>query len=78
MNMTMRKVVSSMFEQHKLFFIDVGSYRDIPLQNCPLFSDFRPLKSQSRDWAPPNLMCIQSPTAPTLCSNFIVPHLANL
>ena len=26
---TMIKVVSSMFKKHKLFFINVGSYRDI-------------------------------------------------
>ena len=31
MNMTMIKIVSSMFKKHRLFFVNVGSYRDIPV-----------------------------------------------
>ena len=31
MNMTIIKVVSSMFKKHKLFFVSVGSNRDIPI-----------------------------------------------
>ena len=31
MNMTMIKVVSSVFKKQKVFFVNVGSYRDIPV-----------------------------------------------
>ena len=31
MNMTMIKVVSSMLKRQKLFFVNAGNYRDIPV-----------------------------------------------
>ena len=34
-----------MLKKHKLVFVNVGSYRAIPIQNSPLFADFWPLKS---------------------------------
>ena len=76
MNMTMRKTVSSVFKNHKIFVINMGSYRDVPVQNCPLLADFWPLKSQSRDWAPSNLVGIQPLSAPMLQSNFSIPRPA--
>ena len=75
MNMTMIKVISSMFKKHKLFFANVGSY----LNTCPLFADFWPLKSISRDWALlVHLVHIRSLSAPKLCSNFSIPCSAHL
>ena len=68
------KVVSSMFKKHNLFSlisILIETYR---LKIVHFFADFQPLKSRSSDWAPSNLVRIQSLSAPKLCWNFRVPR----
>ena len=59
MNITKRKAVHSVLKNHKPFFINIGNYRDISVQNCPLSAYFWPVKFWSRDRAPPNLVCIK-------------------
>ena len=54
MNITKRKVVDRVLKNHKPFFINIGTYRNIPVQICPLFAAFRILKLRSRDRAYPN------------------------
>ena len=70
MNITKRKPVDSVLKNHKPFFINIGNYRDISVQNRPLSAHFWPVKFWSRDRAPPNLVCIKHLQAPTLCPNF--------
>ena len=55
MNITNTKVQISVFKNHKFFSKNITTYRDIPLQNLPLFDHFPPQKFWSRDWEPSNL-----------------------
>ena len=73
--MAIIKVASSMFKKRKLFSLTLVKITGLKLST---FADFWPLKSRSQDWAPPNLMRIQSLFAPKLCSNFNVSRSANL
>ena len=59
-----------MFKIHKFCFINIGTYRIIPVQICPLYANFGPLKARSCDWVPPNLVHLKPPFARMLCSNF--------
>ena len=59
MNITKKKAVDSVLKNHKPFFINIGDYRDISVQNRPLLAHFRPVKFWSRDRAPPNLVCLE-------------------
>ena len=60
MNITKRKaVVDNVLKSQKLFFINIGNYRDISVQNCPLSAHFWPVKFRSRDRVPPNLVSIK-------------------
>ena len=52
MNITNTKVLISVFKNHKFFSKNITTYRDIPLQNLPLFVHFPPQKFRSRDWEP--------------------------
>ena len=54
MNVTKRKAVDSVLQNHKPFFINIGITRDISIQNRPLSAHFWPVKFWSRDWAPPS------------------------
>ena len=40
MNITITKVLISVFKNHKLFSKNIATYRDIPLQNLPLLDRF--------------------------------------
>ena len=40
MNITKRKAVDSVLKNHKSFFINIGNYRDISVQNFPLSAHF--------------------------------------
>ena len=73
-----RKKRKKCVRKPQAFYIDIGSYRDILVENCPLFVDFWPLKSQSHAWVPSNLIHIQPVPATMLCSNFSVPRSAIL
>ena len=44
MNITITKVLISVFKNHKFFSKNITTYRDIPLQNLPLFDRF-PLRN---------------------------------
>ena len=55
MNITKIKAVDSVLKSHKPFFINIGNYRDISVQNRPLSAHFWPVKFWSRDWTPPKL-----------------------
>ena len=48
-----RKVIDSEPKNHKLFFINIGNYRDISVQNRQLFTHSQPVTFWSRDQAPP-------------------------
>ena len=74
--MTNTKVLISVFKNHKLFSKNVTTYRDIPLQNLPLFVHFPPKKFRSRDCEPSNLVRIHFLSLPMLCSNCNFPRLA--
>ena len=58
MNITKRKTVDSVLKNRKPFFINIGNYRDILVQNRPLSAYFWPVKFWSQDRAPPNLVCM--------------------
>ena len=70
MNITITKVLISVFKNHKFFSKNITTYRDIPLQNLPLFDRFPPQKFRSRDWEPSNLVCIHCLSLSMLCPNF--------
>ena len=55
-----------MLKNHKPFFINIGTHRDILVQNRLLFADFWPVKFRPRDRAPPNSVRIKHLLAPTL------------
>ena len=74
MNSTKRKVVDSVFKNHKLCFIDIGTYRVIPVQICSLCVDFWPPKLWSRIRAPQNSVRIKPPLALMLSLNFSFPR----
>ena len=59
MNITKRKPVDSVLKNHKPFFINIGKYRDILVQNHSLSAHFWAVKFWSRDWVPPNLVCVK-------------------
>ena len=40
MNITITKVLISVFKNHKFFSKNIATYRDIPLQNLPLFDRY--------------------------------------
>ena len=44
MNIPKRKAVDSELKNHKPFFINIGNYRDISVQNRPLSAHFWPVK----------------------------------
>ena len=44
MNRTKRKAVYSVLKTHKPFFINIGNYWDILVQNRPLSAHFWPVK----------------------------------
>ena len=75
MNTTKRKVVDSAVKNHKPFFINIGTYGDLPDQICPLFANLRLPKLQLRDRAFPNSVRIKPSFAPMLCPNFSFPRL---
>ena len=52
MNITLRKVVGSMFKNHKPFFINIGNHRDMSVQTRQHFAHFCPVKFWSRDRVP--------------------------
>ena len=58
-SITKRKVVDSVFKNHKPFFINIGNYRDISVQIRQLFADFGSVKFWSRDRETPNFVCIK-------------------
>ena len=70
MNISKRKVVNSGLKNHKPFFINIGNYRDISVQNRPLLANFLAVKVWSRDRAPQNLDCTKLSYAPTFCPDF--------
>ena len=74
MNMTNTKALITVFKNHKFFSKNITTYRDIPLQNLPLFDHFLPQKFRSRDWEPSNLVCIHCLSLPMLCPNFKFSH----
>ena len=59
MNITNGKAGDSVLKNYKPFFINIGNYRDISVQNRLLSAHFGPEKFWSRNWAPPNLVCIE-------------------
>ena len=44
----MRKVVDSVFKNHKLFYINIGTYGDILVQMYSIFINIQPLNLRSR------------------------------
>ena len=70
MNITKRKAVDSVLKNHKPFFINIGNYRDILVQNSTLSAHFWPVKFWSSNGAPPKLVCIKHLLAHTLSPNF--------
>ena len=73
MNIT-KKVVDSVLKNQEQLFINIGTYRDILVQICPLFANFRPVKFRSRDRAPPNSVRIKPLKALMMCPNFSFAH----
>ena len=59
-----------MLKIHKSFFINIGIYRDILVQNRQLFAHFRTVTFWSRDRALSNSVCIKHLLVPILCPNF--------
>ena len=47
-----QKTIDNERKNHKSFSINIGSYRDILVQNSPLSAHVRPVKFWSQDWAP--------------------------
>ena len=74
MNMTNTKVLISVFKNRKLFSENITTYRDIALQNLPLFVHFPPQKFRSRDWEPSNLVRIHFLSLLMLCPNCNFPR----
>ena len=72
MKITIRKVLNSVLsvlKNHSLFLKNITTNRDKPLQNFPLFLNFRPRKFRSRDLVPSNLVRIHPLSLPMLCPN---------
>ena len=55
MNITKRKAVDSVLKNHKPFFIKIGNYRDMSVQNRSLSAPSWPVKFWLRDPGAPKL-----------------------
>ena len=63
-------LIDRVLKNHKLFFTNVGNYRNILVQTLQRFAHFWPVKFWPRNRAPPNLICKERSSALTLCLNF--------
>ena len=75
MNVTIKNVVDNVFKYHKLFFINIGSYRDILVQTWPLFDNFWSLKLYVQ-YDVFNCLKYDVSICPMVCPNFSLKRLA--